>query len=57
MAHMTLQAWLFIIAVAGLFSWACWMGYKGTTAPSKGFREGASPPGSASRMAKPGSAA
>ncbi|MDH5527409.1 MAG: hypothetical protein OEY97_08905 [Nitrospirota bacterium] len=57
MGQMTMQAWLFIITLAGLFGWACWMGYKGTTAPSEGFREGASPPGSAARMSKPRPAA
>ena len=57
MGQMTMQAWLFIITLAGLFGWACWMGYKGTTAPSEGFREGAAPPGSAARMSKPRPAA
>ncbi|MDH4228937.1 MAG: hypothetical protein OEW11_04210 [Nitrospirota bacterium] len=54
MSQMTAIGWLFLGSFTVLMAVACWMAYRGMTAPSPDFREGAVPPGDARRLAKTG---
>jgi hypothetical protein len=51
MGSMTGAAWLFFLVTTGLAAWACWMAFRGMTAPHPGFREGGHAPGASGSFA------